>query len=103
MINVTKPAQEQVRQYFEGKELAPIRIFLNSAGCGGPSLAMALDEKKDTDAVFTFDDVEYIMDKDLLEKASPVDVDFEGMGFRLESSIKPPEGCSGCGGGTCCG
>ena len=68
MINVTKPAQEQVRMYFEGKEIAPIRIFLNSGGCGGPSLAMALDEKKDTDAVFTFDDIEYIIDKDLLEK-----------------------------------
>ena len=46
MINVTIPAQEQVRLYFEGKEIVPIRIFLNSAGCGGPSLAMALDEKK---------------------------------------------------------
>nr|WP_320193918.1 IscA/HesB family protein [uncultured Desulfobacter sp.] len=102
MINVTKPAQEQVRIYFEGKEIAPIRLFLNSAGCGGPSLAMALDEKKETDAVFTFDGVEYIMDKDLLEKASPVDVDFEVTGFRIESSMKPPEGCTGCGGGTCC-
>ncbi len=102
MINVTKPAQEQVKLYFEGKEITPIRIFLNSAGCGGPSLAMALDEKKETDAVFTFDDVEYIMDKDLLEKAGPVDVDFEGMGFRLESSLEPPAGCTGCGGGTCC-
>ena len=32
---------------------------------------MALDEKKETDAVFTFDDVEYIMDKNLLKKAGP--------------------------------
>ena len=38
--------QEQVKMYFEGKEIEPIRIFLNTAGCGGPSLAMALDEKK---------------------------------------------------------
>ncbi|WP_020587201.1 IscA/HesB family protein [Desulfobacter curvatus] len=102
MINVSKPAQEQVRMYFEGKEIEPIRIFLNSAGCGGPSLAMALDEKKETDAVFTFDDVEYIMEKDLLEKASPVFIDFEGAGFRLESGLKPAGGCSGCcSGGTC--
>ncbi|MCG8553212.1 MAG: IscA/HesB family protein [Desulfobacterales bacterium] len=102
MINVTQPAQEQVRIYFEGKDIVPIRIFLNGAGCGGPSLAMALDEKKETDAVFTFDGVEYIMEKELLEKASPVDIDFEGMGFRIESSIKPPEGCKGCGSGSCC-
>lgn len=103
MINVSKPAQEQVRMYFEGKEIAPIRIFLNSAGCGGPSLAMALDEKKHTDTVFTFDEVEYIIDKDLLEKAGPVNVDFEGTGFRLESSLKPLGGCTGCSSGTCGG
>lgn len=101
MINVSKPAQEQVRMYFKGKEIEPIRIFLNSAGCSGPSLAMALDEKKDTDAVFTFDDVEYIMDKDLLKKASPVDIDFAGTGFRLESGLKLTGGCTGCSGGTC--
>jgi hypothetical protein len=52
--------------------------------------------------VFTFDGVEYIMDKDLMEKATPVDVDFAGTGFRLESSLKPPAGCQGCGSGTCC-
>ncbi len=103
MINVTKPAQEQVRLYFEGKEIAPIRILLNGDGCGGPSLAMALDEKKETDAVFTFDGVEYIMDKDLLEKADPVDIDFAETGFRLESGLKLSGGCTGCSGGTCGG
>nr|WP_320013978.1 IscA/HesB family protein [uncultured Desulfobacter sp.] len=103
MINVSKPAQEQVRTYFEGKKIEPIRIFLNTAGCGGPSLAMALDEKKETDDVFTFDDVEYIIDKDLLEKAGPVDIDFAGTGFRLESGLKPTGGCTGCSGGTCGG
>jgi Fe-S cluster assembly iron-binding protein IscA len=103
MINVSKPAQEQVRMYFEGKEIAPIRIFLNSGGCGGPSLAMALDEKKETDAVFTFDDVEYIIDKDLLEKATPVDIDFAGTGFCLDSGLPQTGGCTGCSGGTCGG
>ena len=102
MINVSKSAQEQVRMYFEGKEITPIRIFLNSAGCGGPSLAMALDEKKDTDAVFTVDEVEYIMDKNLLEKAGSVDINFAGTGFSLDSGLKPAGGCSGCcSGGTC--
>ena len=101
MINVSKPAQEQVRIYFEGKEIAPIRIFLNSAGCAGPSLAMALDEKKDTDAVFTFDGVEYIIDKDLLEKVGTVDIDYAGSGFCLDSGLKPAGGCAGCSGGTC--
>ncbi len=102
MINVTPPAQKQVKMYFEGKEISPIRIFLNSAGCGGPSLAMALDEKKESDAVYTHDGIDYIMDKDLLEKASPIQVNFSGTGFVLESSLKPAPGCTGCA-GSCCG
>lgn len=101
MMNVSKPAQEQVRMYFEGKEIVPIRIFLTSAGCGGPNLAMALDEKKNTDAVLTFDDMEYIIDKDLLEKISPVELDYAGGGFHFESGLKPTGGCAGCSGGTC--
>lgn len=32
MIEVTKTATEQVAEYFKGKEITPIRIFLNEAG-----------------------------------------------------------------------
>lgn len=104
MINVSKEAQEQVRAYFDGKEVQPVRIFLNGGGCGGPSLAMALDEITDNDAVFTHDGIDYIMEKSLLEKASPVAVDYSGMGFRLESSLELGGGCSSCGSsGGCCG
>ncbi len=34
MIKVTKTAQEQVKSYFNDKELQPVRIFVSS-GCGG--------------------------------------------------------------------
>ena len=102
MINVSKIAQEQVRAYFDGKEVQPVRIFVNGGGCGGPSLAMALDEITDQDAVFTHDGIDYIMEKELLKKASPVEVDYSGMGFRLESSLElGGGGCSSCGSGGC--
>ncbi len=102
MINVSKEAQEQVRAYFEGKEVQPVRIFLNSGGCGGPSLAMALDEVTDKDTVVTHDGIDYIMDKELLEKAAPVTVDYSGMGFRLDCSLDLGGGCcSSCGSGGC--
>jgi len=103
MIKVTETAQEQVKAYFEGKEVQPVRIFLNSGGCGGPSLAMALDEKKEDDALFTHGGVEYLMEKSLLEKASPVTVDYAGMGFNLSSSLELSSGCGSCGStGSCC-
>ena len=32
MIEVTKEATNQIAEYFNDKEVAPIRIFLNEAG-----------------------------------------------------------------------
>jgi len=32
MIEVTPSATQQVSEYFKGKEVTPIRIFLNSGG-----------------------------------------------------------------------
>ena len=32
MVEVTEEATKQIQQYFEGKEIAPIRIFLNAGG-----------------------------------------------------------------------
>lgn len=60
---------------------------------------MALDEPKNTDDRFEVDGFEYIIDKDLLERAKPVKVDFQGMGFKLDCSIDfgSAAGCAGCG------
>jgi Fe-S cluster assembly iron-binding protein IscA len=103
MIIVSETAQEQVKAYFEGKKVQPVRIFLNNGGCGGPSLAMALDEKREDDTVFTHGGVAYIMEKILFEKAKPVKVDYSGMGFNLSSSLELNSGCSSCGSaGSCC-
>jgi len=32
MVEVTKSATEQIAEYFNGKEVSPIRIFLNAGG-----------------------------------------------------------------------
>jgi hypothetical protein len=32
MVEVTEVATKQIAEYFEGKEVSPIRIFLNSGG-----------------------------------------------------------------------
>ncbi|MBA3010182.1 MAG: IscA/HesB family protein [Proteobacteria bacterium] len=103
MIDVSTTAQEQVKAYFEGKEVQAVRIFLNNGGCGGPSLAMALDKKKEDDTVSTHGGVEYIMEKTLFEKSSPVKVDYAGMGFNLSSSLELSSGCKAFDNtGSCC-
>lgn len=32
MVEVTPAATEQIKEYFKGKEVSPIRIFLNEGG-----------------------------------------------------------------------
>jgi Fe-S cluster assembly iron-binding protein IscA len=32
MVEVTEEARKQIQEYFEGKQVAPIRIFLNAGG-----------------------------------------------------------------------
>jgi len=32
MVNVTEVATKQIAEYFKGKKVLPIRIFLNSGG-----------------------------------------------------------------------
>ncbi len=103
MLKVTEKAQEEIAGYFKDKEITPIRIFLNSGGWGGPSFTMALDESKDNDEVFEFGNQPYVINKELLAEASPVTVDFNEMGYKIDTNMVMPEsGCGGCGSdGTC--
>jgi hypothetical protein len=32
MVEVTEAASQQISEYFKGKEISPIRIFLNEGG-----------------------------------------------------------------------
>lgn len=68
-------------------------------------MAMALDEPKDNDTVYDVDNFKYIVDKEFMDKAKPITVDFMGMGFKITSGLDlgAPGGCSGCGSDSSCG
>ncbi len=103
MIEVTKAASEQIAEYFKDKDPVPVRIFVNSGGWGGPSIAMALDEAKDTDEVYEVDGFKYVADKDFLKEATPIKVDFLETGFKVTSSIVFDSACGSCSTeGSCC-
>jgi iron-sulfur cluster assembly protein len=66
---------------------------------------MALDEPKSEDEVFDERGTKFIIDKDLLNQAKPINVDFietaRGSGFKLTSALAAAEGgcgssCNGC-------
>jgi iron-sulfur cluster assembly protein len=70
---------------------------------------MALDEPKSEDEVFDEKGTKFIIDKDLLNQAKPINVDFvessHGSGFKLTSALAAAEGDCGssCGSGSSCG
>ena len=62
---------------------------------------MVLDEPTDADEVFDINEFKFIANKEFLENAKPIKVDYSGLGFQLSSNINLGSGCSSCGTGTC--
>jgi len=64
---------------------------------------MALDEPKDTDDVFEVEGFKYLVNKEFLEKAKPIKVDFAMYGFKLDCGIDFSAACGSCSTeGSCC-
>lgn len=77
MLEVTPSAHDRFTEYFKDQtEVSAIRVFLNQGGCGGPSLALALDDPQVNDQVFAIDGFTYLVDKEFLEAAKPIKIDF---------------------------
>ena len=59
---------------------------------------MALDEPNEMDETFEIDGFKYVVNKNFLEKAQPIMVDFQEIGFKLTSSLvfDQAAGCTSC-------
>lgn len=105
MLEVTEMAGQKLKAYLEENKIKfAVRVAVMN-GCGGPSLGLALDEAKTTDATADWDGVQVIIDNDLLEQCGAVRVDFtEGSGcgcksgFSVTASVPLPSTGSSCGG-----
>ena len=101
MFEITDTAKDEIRTYFTQNDPAPVRVFIAN-GCGGPMLALGLDEEREGDQVIAVEELTFVIDTELLEKAKPVVVDFAEQGFSLTSSLVfEDRGTGGC--GSCCG
>jgi Fe-S cluster assembly iron-binding protein IscA len=101
MIQVTKSAINKISEYFIDNELKPIRIFLLEGGCAPSSLALDVDEIKNTDTVFDIDGFQFIVDEDLLIEARPIKVDYTRSGFQFDCELEFEDECSVCMSGDC--
>jgi iron-sulfur cluster assembly protein len=106
MLEITDLATEKLKEYLAEKNLTgPVRVTV-MRGCGGPSLGLALDDRKDSDTVVDLADLQVIMDKTLFGECGRTRVDFKlpsgcgygGGGFVITSETPLPGGGGGCGG-----
>ena len=104
MFEASDLAVEKLSEYMKSNNVSSaIRIFAQPGGCSGPSLALALDEKKTGDQDFTKNGLTFLVEQDLLEQCGTITVDFldagQRSGFTVSSSIPLPGG--GCSSGSC--
>lgn len=96
-IEVTAKAALSVREYLQGKDSLPIRIFLTIGSCGMQSFGIHLEAREPADAVFEHDGFSYIVERRLLKQYGPITIDSDGISFRLSGKgISPLTGCGTC-------
>ena len=105
MFTVTEKALEVIQDFIkEKKPGSAVRITM-AIGWSGPALGMALDEPGNYDEIFDEKGTKFVIDKDVLNQAKPINVDFvetpQGSGFKVTSGLSATGGgcgssCSGC-------
>ena len=90
-IRVTPKARERIARIAKDKNMdSPvIRIIMEGFGWGGPSYGIALDKQKDNDHVENYEDVAYVVEKDLLEMGGEFRVDYQNNFFAKGFTVIP--------------
>src|SRR5919204_1158921 len=90
MINVTDSAVRQLRRLLEKQPQAAgkgLRVQIAKGGCSGLHYEMALDEKKDDDAVVERDGMQFFVDAESVPYLRDATLDFRdgltGAGFYI--------------------
>jgi len=99
MFEVTELATQNLKSYMEQNKIdSALRVSLMSGGWSGPSLGLALDEPKETDAKYEQDGLTFLVDNNLLDTCGSIKIDFMDAGMRSGFSISStkPIGGGGC-------
>lgn len=106
MLDVTTQANEKLVGYMKENNItSALRVMLMQGGCSGPSLGLALDEKKPLDESFKRQDLTFLVEKNLLEQCGAIKIDYleagSRSGFSISSSNPLPGAGGGCSSGSC--
>ena len=90
MIHVTPSAVQQLRTLLDGQPDADhkgLRVQIAKGGCSGLQYEMALDQKRDGDAVVEQDGVQFLVDAESAAYLEGATLDFRdgltGVGFHI--------------------
>ena len=90
MIDVTPSAVQQLRTLLAGQNMINgkgLRVQIAKGGCSGLQYEMALDEKRDGDAVVERDGVQFLVDAESAAYLQGATLDFHdgltGVGFQV--------------------
>ena len=112
MLEVSDLAVSKVKEYLAENNIASaVRVAIMSGGCSGPALSLALDEKKETDKVYEYEGLRFLVDGAVTAACGAIKVDYiqqqtsgcgcsgsGGSGFSVTSEIPLAAKGGGCGG-----
>lgn len=85
MITITDAAKQEFINYFKGRTSHPVRIYMGAGDESGPKLSLAVDEHRDGDTAVRFDNVTFVIHKELAKATGPVAIGKNRHGFTLDS------------------
>ncbi len=101
-VEAAQSALDVLKEIIEEQTDQPtsVRMYFAGAACSGPSFGLALDEKKDSDLLYSLDGIDFIMDSQEYEQFGDMLIQDLGGGFRvIPEKLKDMEsGCGSCSG-----
>jgi Fe-S cluster assembly iron-binding protein IscA len=97
LLKVTPAATEKIHAFFTGREVKPIRIVLNDSFCVSSGLHLSMEAPGKDDVEIVEGDYKYYIARKLLNRISPIRLDFTSTGFKFHSRVDLGPKCPGCG------
>ena len=97
-IKITSEAKKMIQKTLNDKDVTNpvVRIYAAGFGWGGPTFGIALDEQKENDYVVKEDGVNYVTEKELIDKYGSFVVDYSNGWLYKGFKIQPSYGGSSC-------
>ena len=98
IVQTNSETVQEIKKIIEQNPEEPkfVRIYLAGMACSGPAFGLTLDEKRDDDETFEFEDQEFIMQKDVQKLFGDMIVEFVGGGYKVVPVNQLPNQCDSC-------